>query len=74
MLASPKKEKCPIGFPVGHFIMGIAFGKKSKEIDIKPDYLGFLYEAILLFFQEEDKENQSQHGNSCANAIAHGAG
>ena len=74
MLASPKKENARLVYPVGHFIIGIVFGKKSKEIDIKPDFLGFLYEAILLFFQEEDEENQSQHGDSCADAVADGAG
>ena len=57
MLASPKKKNARLVFPVGHFIIGIAFGKKSKKNDIKPDFLGFLFEANLLFFQEEDKQH-----------------
>ena len=50
--------KCPIGFSSRAFIIGIAFGKKSKKIDLISDFLGFLCEAILLFIQEEDKQHQ----------------
>jgi hypothetical protein len=74
MLASPKKKNARLVFPVGHFIIGIAFGKTSKKINLKPGFLGFLSETNPLLFQEDDKENQSQNSDSCTDTISNRAG
>ena len=78
-IASPKTKNARLVFQSGIYYWDCLwqeiFQKSSKMILF--DFLLISLRSkflIFLFFQEEDKENQTQHSDSCANAVAHGAG